>query len=92
MAGMNLNPYGLNNNQNNNKMFSNHYSGNNSIDSETIKKEPNPYLKAYGFKTTNPKDMDLNKKVEKPKSMSKIIIPIIIFIVALIIVLMAIFL
>ena len=92
MAGMNLNPYGLNNNRN----FSNNYSGNKTISSETlneIKTEPNQYLKAYGFKTTNPKDMDLSKKVKKEnKNLKNLLVVLGILLVGIIVILLAIFL
>ena len=92
MAGMNLNPYGLNNNKN----FSNHYSGNKTISSETInqtKKETNQYLKAYGFRTTDPKDMDLSKKVKKENNnLKNLLIVLGILLLGIIVILLAIFL
>jgi hypothetical protein len=101
MAGMNLNPYNLNNNNNNNpnnnkKMFSNHYSGDKNYNSDEpigkIEEEPNQYLKAYGFRTTNPNDIDLNKKIEQPKNNNKYIVPIVIFAIAILVIIIAILL
>ena len=100
MAGMNLNPYNLNNNnisnQNTNKGFSNHYSGDKNYNNDEVinqyQEEPNQYLKAYGFRNTDPRDMDLNKKFEKPKKDNKLLIPILIFAVAIIVIIVAIFL
>ncbi len=73
------------------KLHSNHYSGTNNknkitgdkkgITSDNLK-QPNPYMKPYGYQTTNPKDIDLNKKPEEKKK-GPIILSIVIIIVGI---------
>ena len=81
MAGMNLNPYNLNNRNGNDargpeavRAFSNHYANQNKIDlteeSEEEKERRNirnKYFGAYSFKNTDPKIMDLDKPKEETK-------------------------
>ena len=78
------------------KLHSNRYSGakkekeevtdKKQVTSNTLKKD-NPYLKPYGIKTTNPKDLDLNKNndVDPKKDPKIILLSIIVIVVGIII-------
>ena len=84
MAGMNLNPYNLNNNNTNpqdqKKMYSNHYAGEYKFnkeddeEEEEKKKAREKYLKQYGYQTTNVDDMNLDKPVKKEKKNNYLLI------------------
>ena len=106
MAGMDLNPYNLNNKNRDDtrgeeavRAFSNYYANQNRIDviEETDEEKEkqnirNKYFGAYGFKSTDPKNMDLNtpKKEENKKDYSIYFVGA--AIVILVIILIAIFL
>ena len=80
MAGMNLNPYNLNNNnQRTDNSFNNNYSGFNinkglTDDQRERIAARSQYMQAYGLKNTDPNHMDLNKPQEKPKKSNYLII------------------